>query len=253
MNIEENCFRGVSIFEDDNSLNQFDNIIEEKDLNSIFPENSKIPNFDEESQNENEETSANSNNKKEKLNNKPLTNNIAKDVNINETEEKTVEKTVNTNENKVIYLRIKNGRLEYLFKKMLTIISKILIKTLNENNSNSFKRINLKLKITYEELKFYLGANIEELLKKNDKNISLIESKEQLPDECKNILDMNFHNFIIINKNEINKHYTEYFQKFIVKYRNAESFEEYNSIDALIKKILKTKGNNTKSNNQEKD
>ena len=64
---------------------------------------------------------------------------------------------------------------------------------------------------------------------------------------------MNFHNFIIINKNEINKHYTEYFQKFIVKYRNAESFEEYNSIDALIKKILKTKGNNTKSNNQEKD
>ena len=252
MNIEENCFRGVSIFEDDNSLNQFDNIIEEEHLNSIFSENSKID-FNEESQNENEETSANSNNQKEKLNNKPLTNNIVKNVNINGIEEKTLEKTVNSNENKVINFRIKNGRLEYLLKKMLTIISKILIKTLNENNSKSFKRINLKLKITYEELKFYLGTNIEELLKKNYKNISLIESKEQLPDESKNILKMNLQDFIYINKNEINKHYTQYFQKeFMVKYRNAESFKEYYSIEILIYKILKTKGNNTNSNNQEK-
>jgi len=242
---DENYLRSPNyIFEDkiNDSWNENEGELDD-DLNSNFlNNNSKVVDFDEESfQNENEEneeTRANSNQHELSNNKLPV---------------KEIDVDMNKTKTKIIVLRIKNGRLDYLYKKTLIMVFKEIREILNKNNSKSFKRINFGSDITYKKLRMYLGTKIEELLKKNDKNIPLIESKKRLSDECQNILKMNLEDFINLYKDKrINDKYEEYFQnEFMKKYKNAESFEEYNSIGKLIYKIKTTKGNIKNSNKQQ--
>lgn len=153
----------------------------------------------------------------------------------------------NLNKNYLIKLFVKKkpARKDYLIKKMLSIISKFLIKKLKEKN-NKFKKINLKTELNYEKLKICLNIKIEKLLKKNDSNeelIKLYENNENLNE----ILNIKLIEFINNNYETLNNQYKDYYyNEFKLKFENAKLFQNFNSINNLINEIISTKGNKTK-------
>jgi len=136
----------------------------------------------------------------------------------------------NSNEN-IIKLIVKktSARKDYLIKKMLSIISKYLIKKLKEKKSK-FKKINLKSELKYEKLKICLNKKIKELLLKNEKNEEIINLNKN-----NEILEMKFKDFIYINYETLNNQYKYYYyNEFKLKFENAKSFENLDSINKII-------------------
>jgi len=148
----------------------------------------------------------------------------------------------NSNEN-IIKLIVKktSARKDYLIKKMLSIISKYLIKKLKEKKSK-FKKINLKSELKYEKLKNCLYKTIKELLLKNKKNEEIIDLHKN-----NEILKMEFKDFIYNNYETLNNQYKYYYyNEFKLKFENAKSFENLDSINKIINEIESTKGNKMK-------
>lgn len=254
---DENYLRSPNyIFEDkiNDSWNENEGELDD-DLNSNFlNNNSKVVDFDEESfQNENEEneeTRANSNQHELSNNKLPV---------------KEIDVDMNKTKTKIIVLRIKNGRLDYLYKKFLIYTFEKIRNFLNKNNPKPFKRINFELDIKYETLKRYLEISIEEVFienikkqneiidkKKKDEQKTkiakktkkkkviepLIDFSKKHSDESRRVLEMNLRAFIDKYENEINDEYDDYFKnEFMENYTNTESFIRYKTIRKLINNI----------------
>ena len=143
-----------------------------------------------------------------------------------------------------------NAKKEYLFKKMFTITTEILIKEINEKLINKkLKKVKLISEYNYNNYKICLNKKIKELLsknEKNEKNINLLENNEQnLNEEILNILNMKLNEFIFINDKTINEKYEKFFNNEFLKYfKGAISFKKKcNSIKKLINEINNNKGN----------
>ena len=147
-----------------------------------------------------------------------------------------------------VNIKLYNAKKEYLFKKMFTIITKILMKKLNKKEK-IFKKVKLISEYNYNNYKICLNKKIKELLsknEKNEKNINLVENNEQnLDEEILNILNMKLNEFIFINDKTINEKYEKFFNNEFLKYfKGAISFKKkFNSIKKLINEINNNKGN----------
>jgi hypothetical protein len=146
--------------------------------------------------------------------------------------------------------KLYNAKKEYLFKKMFTITTEILIKEINEKLINKkLKKVKLISEYNYNNYKICLNKKIKELLsknEKNEKNINLVENNEQnLNEEILNILNMKLNEFIFINDKTINEKYEKFFNNEFLKYfKGAISFKKKcNSIKKLINEINNNKGN----------
>ena len=140
-----------------------------------------------------------------------------------------------------------NAKKEYLFKKMFTITTEILIKEINEKLINKkLKKVKLISEYNYNNYQICLEKTIRELLSKNEKiekKISLHEKNEQ---NLNKILEMNLKEFITDN-DEINEKYKKFFnEEFLKDFKGEISFIYYNSIEKLIKEIETNKGNKKK-------
>ena len=163
-------------------------------------------------------------------------NNIISDENLNQNIIKLIAKK-------------KPARKDYLIKKMLSIISKYLIKKLKEKK-NKFKKINLKSELNYEKLKICLNKKIKELLRKNETNEEIINLYENI-ENLNEILNMELIYFIIKNYETLNNQYKYYYyNEFKLKFENAKLFENLDSIKKIINEIYSTKGNKMKKKDQ---
>ena len=139
-------------------------------------------------------------------------------------------------------IKFYNAKKEYLFKKMFTIITKILMKKLNKKEK-IFKKVKLISEYNYNNYKICLNKKIKELLSKNEKNINLLE--EKIEQNLNEILNMKLNEFIFINDETINEKYEKFFNNEFLKYfEGAISFKKKcNSIKKLINEINNNKGN----------
>ena len=148
----------------------------------------------------------------------------------------------------IIIKKLYKAKKEYLFKKMFTLITKILIEKFNKEEK-ILKKVKLISEYKYDNYKICLNKKIKELLsknEKNEKNINLVENNEQnLNEEILNILNMKLNEFIFINDKTINEKYEKFFNnKFLKYFKGAISFKKKcNSIKKLINEINNNKGN----------
>ena len=136
----------------------------------------------------------------------------------------------------------KEERLDYLIKKLKTLVSDFLHVKLNKIKKFKFYKMDSK-KFTsvtsYKKNKIWLDKPISELLlefnEKNEKIINkLIESKHEKYNEIKKILNSTYEDFIFNNYQELNKDFQKFFNK---NYKNSIMLRDYNSIQSIIKKI----------------
>ena len=93
-----------------------------------------------------------------------------------------------------IIKKLYNAKKEYLFKKMFTLITKILIEKFNKEEK-ILKKVKLISEYKYDNYKIYLNKKIKELLSKNEKNKKKINLLETEP-KFKEILNMKLNDFI---------------------------------------------------------
>ena len=150
----------------------------------------------------------------------------------------------NEEKNENIFLAKK----EYLFKKMFTLITEILIEKLNKK----LKKVKLISEYNYDNYKSCLNKKIKELLitkgknekiEKNEnieKKINLLETEQNF----KEILNMELNDFINKNKKALNEKYKKFFNNyFLIYFKPTILFEDLNSIEKLINEININKGN----------
>jgi hypothetical protein len=94
----------------------------------------------------------------------------------------------------IIIKKLYNAKKEYLFKKMFTLITKILIEKFNKKEK-ILKKVKLISEYKYDNYKIYLNKKIKELLSKNEKNKKKINLLETEP-KFKEILNMKLNDFI---------------------------------------------------------
>ena len=181
----------------------------------------------------NETSSDNSNNNINKINeiNNDLliTNNENNNENIN-------------NKTFKITSKEKEERLDYLIKKLKTLVSDVLHERLNKNKKCKFYKMDSKAftsVTSYKKNKIWFDCPISELLCKfNEKNKKIInklfESKHEQYNDIKNILNSTYEEFILNNYQDINKDYQKFFNE---NYKNSIMLRDYNSIQNIIKKI----------------
>ena len=131
---------------------------------------------------------------------------------------------------------------EYLFKKMFTLITEILIEKLNKK----LKKVKLISEYNYDNYKICLNKKIKELLSKNEKNVKKINLLEKNKEQNFNeILNMKLNDFIFNNYETLNEKYEKFFNnKFLKYFKGAISFKKKcNSIKKLINEINNNKGN----------
>ena len=160
---------------------------------------------------------------------------------IKKTEENNNQTNYNNNEKNKI------ARKEYLFKKMFTITTEILIKEINEKLINKkLKKVKLISEYNYNNYQICLEKTIRELLSKNEKIEKKISLHENPKKNLNKILEMNLKEFITDN-DEINEKYKKFFnEEFLKDFKGEISFIDYNSIEKLIKEIETNKGNKKK-------
>ena len=93
-----------------------------------------------------------------------------------------------------VNIKLYNAKKEYLFKKMFTLITKILIEKFNKEEK-ILKKVKLISEYKYDNYKIYLNKKIKELLSKNEKNKKNINLLETEP-KFKEILNMKLNDFI---------------------------------------------------------
>jgi len=94
----------------------------------------------------------------------------------------------------IIIKKLYNAKKEYLFKKMFTLITKILIEKFNKEEK-ILKKVKLISEYNYDNYKIYLNKKIKELLSKNEKNKKKINLLETEP-KFNEILNMKLNDFI---------------------------------------------------------
>jgi len=148
----------------------------------------------------------------------------------------------NNNNTFKITSKEKEERLDYLIKKLKTIVSEVLHKRLNKNKKFKFYKMDSKdfTSVTsYKKNKIWFDCPISELLckfnEKNKKNIKkLFENKQEQYNDIKNILNSTYEEFIFNNLEDINNNYEKFFNE---NYKNSIMLRDYNSIRNVIKKI----------------
>ena len=136
----------------------------------------------------------------------------------------------------------KEERLDYLIKKLKTLVSDFLHERLNKNKKCKFYKMDSKAftsVTSYKKNKIWFDCPISELLCKfNEKNKKIInklfESKHEQYNDIKNILNSTYEEFILNNYQDINKDYQKFFNE---NYKNSIMLRDYNSIQNIIKKI----------------
>ncbi len=131
---------------------------------------------------------------------------------------------------------------EYLFKKMFTLITEILIEKLNKK----LKKVKLISEYNYDNYKICLNKKIKELLSKNEKNVKKINLLEKNKEQNFNeILNMKLNDFIFNNYETLNEKYEKFFNNyFLIDFKGAKLFKDLGSIEKLINEININKGNN---------
>jgi hypothetical protein len=143
----------------------------------------------------------------------------------------------------IIIKKLYNAKKEYLFKKMFTLITKILIEKFNKEEK-ILKKVKLISEYNYDNYKIYLNKKIKELLSKNEKNKKKINLLETEP-KFKEILNMKLNDLINKNKKALNEKYEKFFNNyFLIYFKGANSFNYLGSIEKLINEININKGNN---------
>ncbi len=130
---------------------------------------------------------------------------------------------------------------EYLFKKMFTLITKILIDEFNKEEK-ILKKVKLISEYKYDNYKICLNKKIKELFSKNEKNEKKINSLDK-KQNFNEILNMKLNDFIFINYKILNEKYEKFFNNFLIYYKGANLYKNLDSIEKLINEININKGN----------
>ena len=138
--------------------------------------------------------------------------------------------------------KLYKAKKEYLFKKMFTLITEILIEKLNKK----LKKVKLISEYNYDNYKICLNKKIKELLSKNEKNVKKINLLEKNKEQNFNeILNMKLNDFIFNNYETLNEKYEKFFNNyFLIDFKGAKLFKDLGSIEKLINEIKINKGNN---------
>ena len=145
----------------------------------------------------------------------------------------------------IIIKKLYKAKKEYLFKKMFTLITKILIEKFNKEEK-ILKKVKLISEYKYDNYKICLNKKIKELLSKNEKNVKKINLLEKLKEQNFNkILNMKLNDFIFNNYETLNEKYEKFFNHyFLIYFKGAKLFNYLDSIEKLINEININKGNN---------
>ena len=145
----------------------------------------------------------------------------------------------------IIIKKLYKAKKEYLFKKMFTLITKILIEKFNKEEK-ILKKVKLISEYKYDNYKICLNKKIKELLSKNEKNVKKINLLEKNKEQNFNeILNMKLNDFIFNNYETLNEKYEKFFNNnFLIYFKGAKSFNYLDSIEKLINEININKGNN---------
>ena len=145
----------------------------------------------------------------------------------------------------IIIKKLYNAKKEYLFKKMFTLITKILFEKFNKEEK-ILKKVKLISEYKYDNYKICLNKKIKELLSKNEKNVKKINLLEKNKEQNFNeILNMKLNDFIFNNYETLNEKYEKFFNNyFLIDFKGAKLFKDLGSIEKLINEININKGNN---------